>query len=131
MTVTVRWVFADSTESWTVPINPDQMDSPHTTRDVQAANGGVKVTAIRRPRLFERPSPAKEFSFGGVIRTKEHYDELLRWTKKNGPIQISDHLGRTFEVLITSFAPTDRRVTQGVPWRARYTMTCLLLRRVT
>jgi hypothetical protein len=66
-----------------------------------------------------------------VIRTKAHHDDLETWSKKPGKIHVADHLGRSFEVMILSFEPTDRKPTPSTPWRMRYTMKTLLLRRLS
>lgn len=130
--MTVRWTFDDPTvpESFTVPINPNEMGSPHQVRDIAMAAGSLG--GLNRIRIVDKvPQVPKEWAFGGVIRTKEHHDELLRWTKKKHPIHVSDHLGRTFEVIIKNFEPVDRTPTPNVPWRLRFTLTTFLLKEIT
>lgn len=113
-----------------MPINPDQMSSPHQARQLQTSYGGTR-SSVDRFSSFETPMDAKEWSWSGVIRTKEHYDKLEEWAKKSGKVRVTDHLGRTFEVFIQSFDPEDRKPNANVSWRLRYTMTALLLRRVS
>lgn len=130
MSVT-RWVLTDPTvpESWTMPINPDSMSSPFGTREMSTSYGSL--LGQRRLRTFLTPASAVQWEWSGVIRTKEHHDALEAWSRKPGKVHVTDHLGRTFEVLIASFEPTDRRPTPNVPWRLRYTMKTMLLRRIS
>lgn len=129
---TLRWTFTevDTSETYTVPINPDAMTSPFKDRSLEHAaskrfGGSTAITSFRHA-----DSP-KEWEFSGVIRTQAHHDALKAWEQKPGLIHISDHLGRVFEVMLTSFAPTDRKPTGGVTWRLRYVMKALVLRQVS
>jgi hypothetical protein len=125
-----RWVLTHvgTGATWTMPINPNTMSSPHQDRSIQTSYGTRAGT--ERLRGFVTPTEAKEWTFGGVIRTKEHYDTLEAWAKLSGHVRITDHLGRTFEVLISEFTPEDRRPSKNVAWRMTYQMKTLLLRRV-
>lgn len=129
-TITIRWTLYDPNmpELWTMPINPDKMDSPHFGRSLGSAEGTRQDSRVR---VIDTAPQMKEWSFTGVIRTQEHHDKLHYWAQKRNPIHVKDHLGRTFEVVIKRFDPVDRRPTATVPWRGRYTMTCLLIRRVS
>jgi len=129
MTV-VRWVLTHpaTSETWTMPINPNQADSPFQKKEVKTAHG--TRAGLDRIRLFQTASAPTEWNFGGVIRTKSHYDDLVHWAKKTDEVRVSDHLGRTFEVIIKQFAPVDRPPTGSTPWRLTYKMTCLVLRRI-
>ena len=134
--VSNRWVLTDvdTSEFWVMPINPNSMSSPHLDRQLSTVYGTKAVSGVggfEGVRSFRTPSPAKEWSFGGVIRTKAHYEALEAWSKKPGKVHVTDHLGRTFEVIIQSFSPEDRKPTPSVSWRLNYTMSTLLLRRVS
>jgi hypothetical protein len=135
-----RWKFTDrhESESWTMPVNPNTMTSPWEVKNMVYAHG--ERIGLERIRAVQLPSEIVRWEFGGVIYTKEHHDELLRWTKKQHEVQVSDHLGRTFEVVLQNYAPEDRTVKQWPEgaslshwrrWRMRYTMTALILRRVS
>ncbi|NUS01910.1 MAG: hypothetical protein HOV97_05025 [Nonomuraea sp.] len=132
--MTQRWTFTDPVggTSWTTPINPNQASSPFPTRSLQLApsNWADVGRGLQRLRVFEAPPQPVEWQFGGVLRTKEHHDALRSWAKKSNEIRVSDHLGRTFEVIIKSFRPVERRPTPTVSWRMTYTVTALVLRRV-
>lgn len=112
--MTTRWVFNDAVavEAYTVPINPNAMTSPFgktqkETLPASPVDGRVRALSRRQPI---------EWQFSGVIRTQAHYDALLRWVTKPNPVEITDHLGRTFTVLLTAFEPEDQRVKLATKW---------------
>lgn len=117
MTNVVRWIFADDSGSYTVPINPNQMSKLHFAKDLRTM-GNATLAAPKTPI---------EWTFGGVIRTEQHYQDLLLWSRKSAPITITDHYGRSIECILTKFEPQDRTPTPTVPWRYTYTMTALVL----
>lgn len=131
MSLVVRWTFTDTTtdEKVVLPINPNEASPPSSARTFQWAWGSRQ--GLNRVRGISRPTPPTEWTFGGVIRTKEHYDLLLEWSKRDSIVHVTDHLERTFEIMIKGFEPTERLPTGSTPWRATYTMTCLLLKEVT
>lgn len=126
MTV-IRWILHDprGPESYTMHINPNQASSP---RKVKQLSHGIRLDGAAT--TFQAPPAPQEWSFGGVIRTKEHHDELLRWSRKKGPLRVTDHLGQTFEIMIRDFETAERRKTALTPWRLTYTMQTLVLRRI-
>jgi hypothetical protein len=138
MTVVQRWIIQDlqasPTESWTMPMNPREMTSPIQDRAFETAYGvkawGTGEGGLNRLRTVESSTPALEWSFTGFIRDKAHYDQLAYWARKDGKVRITDHLGRTFEVLMQAWLPTDRKPTPNSPWRLQYQMKTLLLRRI-
>lgn len=133
MSVVVRWTFQDlvTGESWEVPINPNTAGSPFSVKPITTAQAAsLEGGGIHRTRMFQAPSVPQPWEFGGVIRTQAHHDELLRWAEKSNEVRISDHLGRTFEVIINQFEAIDRRPTQNLPWRMTFTMRVLVLGRV-
>lgn len=126
----LRWVFRDtaSDERYQVPINPNQMTDPLARQRVFAY---VSYDRNNRFRSFETPANIVEWSFSGVIYRKQHHDALLAWSKKEANVQITDHLSRTWEVIFKSFDPVERRPTPLKPWRFTYTMTAMVLRKVS
>ena len=107
-----------------LPYNPNTMDSPTTPREMTFAwNAGGRISSLDRGAL----SPT-QWSFGGVILEKYQYGLLLSWAERNHVLRVTDHLGRTFEIIIEKFDPIERLPTPRRQWRADYTMTCLLLK---
>lgn len=129
--LTTRWIFHDpgTGDSWTVPINPDSMGNPTPAKGLAF---GRNVRSGGRQTTFRQVPKPVEWEFAGVIRTQAHHDNLLAWLNRRGIIEITDHLSRTFEVMLTGFEVTERAPTKsGVRWRMRYSMKALLLRQIS
>lgn len=126
----MRWTLSDpaTSETWAMPINPDAMTSPFPGKSIVTAYGSRR--GRRRPRTVMTPPPIVEWEWEGVIRTEAHYDQLHTWATKGREVHVTDHLGRTWEVLLQAFIPEDRKPTPQTPWRMRYSMRSLILRRV-
>jgi len=124
----VRWIFQDleTNETYQVELNPNEMSSYMFSKGFDFAHYGTgRVRGVQ-----SRREPV-DLTFGGVVRTKSHHDALIEWQQKPGKVRVTDHLGRTFEMMIRSLDMLDRRPTGTNSWRFRYTFNCLLLRRVT
>lgn len=107
--------------TYTVPINPREMTSPHSPRRTAGFSVSPIDLAVRARR--EHPLP-HEWAFSGVIRTQEHHDTLRDWCTFPEKVQVTDHLNRTFSVRMVAFEPTERRPTPHVPWRYTYMIRC-------
>lgn len=134
--MTTRWVLTDpaTSETWMMPINPNAMTSPQAGKNLQNSYGidrAYDPGSRQRVNTFLAPPSPTQWEWSGVIRSKDHYDAYVHWTQKPSEIHVTDHLGRTWEVLITAFAPEDRVPTQTVPWRLTYSVKALILRRLS
>lgn len=127
----IRWVLEDvgAVESIVLPLNPNKMDAPTRGRNMTWAWG--TAWGQDRMRGIDNPGPAPQWTWSGFLFTESHYNLLLAWTKRLARLYLSDHLGRTFEVVIQKFDPVERLPTAKHPWRVDYTMTCLLLKEIT
>lgn len=131
MTV-VRWKFTDpkTAEVYNHPISPNQMSTPWLGRQtqtmVQSGPGGA-VSDGGALLAMQAPAVPTEWTFGGVIRTEQHYRDLLAWSKKDYPIVVTDHYSRSWNVIITTFEPEDRKPVPLAPWRSKYVMKTLML----
>lgn len=97
-------------------MNPNKMTSPHAPRNMTVypsapiynpaveARGGMA-------RVFEHAREPYEWSFSGVIREGEQYDELLRWCRKLRRVELTDHLGRTWLIRMSAFLPDEKKPT--------------------
>jgi hypothetical protein len=124
-----RWVFSDpyASETWTVPINPREMDSPFFEKNVSTR----VTTAVNGRVLLQEGSPQpREWSFSGAILTAEHYAELKRWVEKRNRITITDHFGRIIECYLLHFDPQPKR-SLGKYWRHDYTVRALVTKAPT
>lgn len=133
----VRWQFLDTKTraSVVLPLNPREMSSPTSARNVtfgwteRDTNG---LTGVGRPRLFDSgQTTPTEWTFTGRLVDQAHYDLLYQWTKSCRVLRVTDHLDRTFEIIIQKFDPQEKLPSASNPWRADYTLSCLLLKEVT
>lgn len=122
-----RWKFQDmeTGEVHTVELNPNQMSGYLREKSYDFAS--YNATRVRGVR--SNPKPV-DLSFGGVVRQESHHDSLIGWQRRPGKVRVTDHLDRTFEVMISSLEMVDRRPAGDNTWRFRYTFSCLLLRRI-
>lgn len=135
-----RWILWDPDDPSILPyyldINPNRMGSPNIAKNFDHARSArqpkdtISIAGMARTRSFKRPSPPATWEFGGVILTQAQHDVLLEWSKRDGKVNITDHLGRTFEVMMQQFDPVERRPTALKQWRFDYTMRVLLLRQL-
>lgn len=131
----VRWSLVDPVtgERWTLPVNPNTASSPLPGRkNISTAQGAnLDAGGIHRTRVFQAPSAPTEWEFGGVVLSKAQHDALAKWSEKSNEVRVSDHLGRTFEVIIRQLEVVDRRPLAGrTKYRMTYTMRALVLRRM-
>lgn len=127
----MRWTLFDpaTLTTYVMPINPDRMSSPHPRKKIDTAYGGRGGAGLGRIRTFMAPADAVEWTFEGPIRTQAHHDALQTWSQK-GEVYVTDHLGRTWVVIMQTFVPDERKPTAATPWRLRYTMKCLVMRQL-
>lgn len=126
-----RWVLTDpaTSETWTMPINPNAMTSPFPSKNLSHAYGVLRGS--ERAQSFLHPPALVQWEWRGVIRSQEHHDTYLHWAAKSSEVHVTDHLGRTWEVLITAFEPEDRKPTARTEWRMRYAVRAVITRRVS
>lgn len=123
----LRWQFQDMNtyEIYIVELNPKQASSHRLAKAFDSARHGGQ-----RMRMTKTASQPTDWTFGGVVRSHTHHDALIDWQKRPGKVRVTDHLGRTFEVMMRSLEMTDRRPAGDNTWRFEYTFNCLLLRRI-
>lgn len=124
----VRWIFeeVETSETYTVEINPNEASSHRFGRELlPAPRGGGRTLA------FQTARQPLDWTFSGVVRAESHHDELIEWQKKPGKVRVTDHLGRTFEVMMRAVDMIDRRPSGDNTWRFQYNFSCLLLRRIS
>lgn len=128
----VRWTLREGASGPTValPFNPNTMSSPTLGRRMSYASGSRAADAEQMRGFEMAPDGPASWTWGGVILTKAHYDLLLEWAKKSLVLRVTDHLDRTFEVIIEKYDPVERLPTPRRAWRADYTMTCMLLKEI-
>jgi hypothetical protein len=112
-----RWVFTDPATSttWTVPRNPKSMQFPSQPRSLDSLPVNVAGTVLA---LEQTPKKPADIQFSGSLVDQSHHDTLLAWTQRSNAITITDHLSRTWLVLLTGFEPTWKP--GRYPWRGTY-----------
>lgn len=125
--MTTRWTFTTTGDSMTLEVNPFEMND---------SQGGAAVREYSRTLAGDfvassSPSELVEWAWTGNTYTQAQYQSLDAWARKQTPVQITTHLGRTYRVYMKSFEPEDRTPTQTKPWRHRYTMRAMVLGRVS
>lgn len=114
-----RWTFYDpaTTDTYVHQINPNTMTSPFRGNSTEAMTGVLS---------YRKRSEPREWTFGGVIRTQQQYEDLRDWATRTGRLHVTDHLGRTFEVFLIEFVPDEKTPTANNAWRFDYTMRALV-----
>lgn len=127
-----RWTLSDPArdETWTFPINPNRMTSPHSPRNfnILATAPTVVIAGHARGglgRVIERNAEPYEWSISGVIREEDHYQELLRWSRKLNKLVLTDHFGRKWSIRILHFNPDEKKPTARRNWRYAYDLKTL------
>lgn len=124
----VRWKLQslETGEIYTVEINPNQASSYIFAKSFEfAKHDDARMRGVQASRA------PQDWSFGGVVRSKSYHDALIGWERRPGKIRVTDHLGRTFEVMVRSLDLLDRRPSGDDTWRFTYTFNFLMLRRIT
>lgn len=119
-----RWSLTtlDGSETYTVAINPNAAES--ALRDQSLSwflDTSAGFTGVRKKR-----QPVA-WSFSGVVRSQDHYDALLEWSRKRRTVRIVTDLGEALVVRITGFQPGRTAPPRfGVEWRHTYKMNALV-----
>lgn len=122
MSIVRRWIFAAEGHTYTVPLNPEAMQSLFGQRAVTA-----KATLAGRVLLTEGVTPPVTWSFSGQILDAEHFEALRHWVYDiNQRVTITDHFGRRIVCALQSFTPEPKRAV-GHAWRHTYTVKALVL----
>lgn len=119
----VKWTMSDGVTTMTFEYNPFTMDSPHEEKNIQV------LTA--RNLTVGMPSPATQWTFEGNVYNNTEYNKLVSWHEKDEILELTDHLGRTWNVISENLAITDRRNSAKNSTRYSYKWTVLNLGLVT
>lgn len=123
----VRWVFTDPTiatpHTYTFEINPTEGGSPAYKKNVAYKN---TAAPNGKTLIYEGRDEPASFTFSGTLLTQAHFIAFQTWFLKRHAIYITDDLGRTFAVYITSFDPKRARSAQN-PWKHTYTCEAISL----
>jgi hypothetical protein len=118
----VRWTLDDGVDTYEFHFNPREM-SPLGPKSTMETLGGSIYSAAR---ARETKNNVYEWSFAGRIYSQAQYDSLLEWSRKAQVLTLTDHLGRTWSVVLTEFIPTELR-RPGTLDRWDYEMRALVI----
>lgn len=120
-----RWEFYDpiDDETWVVPLNPHDSDSPprkkNITSEATSASDGQVI-------LFEGADPVPRIAIAGKIHDEATLDEWNRWFDKRHQIQLTDDIGRVMWIYFEEFTP--KRVRSSIyPWKHTYDARFIIL----
>jgi hypothetical protein len=101
-----RWILKDPMPgglgTYTVPINPSKMTSPHAPRAV-----AIEYTTARsgQAHIWEGAARGHQWSFSGTTMTQAHYETLRAFAALQRRFWVTDHRGRAWVVAFSSFDP--------------------------
>lgn len=129
--MTVRWVLVDEDTAATITlaVNPNTMDAFPRSRTLITAFPSRNTQ--ERQRTFQTATPTSTYSWGGVVRTQAQYEALRTWVRKAGVVEVTDHLGRVFRVVMQSLKPERKPRRPGSSHRMTYTITAMWIERTT
>lgn len=117
-----RWEFFDGTNTWVVPVNPNEGGSPTMQKNITTH---TNLGPNRHSILQEGESGPVQISFSGVILTQAHLETFETWFDKKLMLDLTDDLGREFQGVLSAFEPT-REYRPNRPWFHRYSATFLV-----
>ena len=118
----VKWEISDGDTTVNLAYNPVTMSSPFPQKQISISTPLNLVTL--------EPSPAFQWTFEGNVYTDEEYNKLVEWHSKDQILELTDHLGRMWNVISERLDIKDRRDTKKNSQRYTYTWTVLNLGRV-
>lgn len=126
MTV-LRWQIYDpsdddpDTNTYVFPRNPAEMSSIYQDRTISTL-----PTTAGKILLWEGARNAKQFTFGGPVLEKSHFDALRTWVYRRRRLVITDHFGRQITCVLTNIDLVPKR-RLNVYYSHDYTVTGLML----
>lgn len=130
-----RWSLYDpsTSETWTFPINPNKMTSPHPAKSstIFARNVSQVDDSTGISRVFQQRQEPYEWSFSGVIRSQEHYEDFRDWARRVVRLRLTDHFGRVWSIRFDSVDMDEQKPTFRHPWRFTYTAKATVYGRIS
>lgn len=117
--MTYKWSLYDGTTTMNFAYNPDGMSSPYRPKEIQVSTAQLQT--------IMNPKKATDWSFSGNVYSNAEYTKLVTWHNKDLVLQLTDHLGRVWDVVSQSLDITDRRPSGSNSQRYKYTWKMLNL----
>lgn len=118
-----KWTVSDGTLTFIFAVNPSAMTTPYAPKDVTV--GGMNIDGSFA--TVQNPTKAAEWTLTGNVYSTTEYGNLKTWHDKDIVLLMTDHLGRTWNVLSLDLNMTDRRDTRNNSQRYTYTWKLLNL----
>ena len=105
-------------------INPAESDAAPIERSIlyqsTAAPSG-------RVLMFEGRVKPRMMTFSGTLLTEDQFNVWKTWTQKQNQIKLTDHLGREYMIVLTSFKPKMNKTSFLYPWKHTFTADCVIV----
>lgn len=121
----VRWIFEDfvAPDTYTVPVNPNRGGTPTFNKNINFSNtAGPNGNVL----AFEGRDAVQQMQVQGTILDQTHLDTLQTWAEKRYQLQVTDDLGRVFDIYITGF-DANRVRARSHPYKHEYTLTYIIV----
>lgn len=122
----IPWVLTDpfSSDSVELEINPTEADSLPLNKTITYQ---TTSSPDGRTLVFQGRDQAIQMTFTGNVLTEDQYNLFVTWFHKQNQITITDDLGRSYNVIITTWVPHRAKTSLQFPWRHSYTMTVTVI----
>lgn len=120
---TNRWSFydPDTGQLYEFDINPSEQDYQPFAKRILYTN-----TLPRKSIIYEVQKDATTVGWSGTVLLQGQLAAFQSWFDNRAVVQLTDDLGRTFDIYITEFTPKRVR-TRDFPWFHTYDMKALLV----
>lgn len=121
----VKWIFDDpvTAEQYIFSVNPNAGGDPQYKKNVvqqsTVAPGGLTL-------LSEGADTPLTLSWSGTIIDQAQHQVFITWFNKRYQIQLTDDLGRVFQVYITTYSPQRQRAA-NLAYKNTYTMEAMVV----
>jgi hypothetical protein len=117
----VKWTFIDpsTSDSATFEINPNDDGLPGLNKTITYQNTSAPGGRVL---MMEGRDEPRQGQFSGVSLSQSQHEMFEEWFGRRNQVVMTDDLGRSFVIIITSYEPK-RRWTRSHPWRHDYTVS--------
>jgi hypothetical protein len=124
------WGFLDpvTLDTYYMPVNPNEDLGSHSVRrnTLYTAQVALRRTITNEDRvdtlMYQQGFVQETFSYSGNVYNLQDFNDLTEWCGKDYPILMTDDLGRTFSVYITSLQ-TSRKRSRHFRYKHGYTFS--------
>lgn len=119
-----RWELSGHPDGpYTFEINPKEMSSPFAPRVTQTHISRI----LQRTLVFRSANTTHRMTFSGLLRSRDQEMQLRKYAAYQGTVQLTDHFGRIWSVVIESLQVNEQRPSPRHSYKATYTMSVYVL----